>query len=63
MLKKIKKVKIHKNGRIMLLSKCAVCNHKKSNFCKEQEARGLLGNFLGAEILILGNTPLVNALF
>ena len=47
----------------MLLSKCAVCNHKKSNFCKEQEARGLLGNFLGAEILILGNTPLVNALF
>ena len=47
----------------MLLSKCAVYNRKKSNFFKEQEARELLGNLLGAKILILGNTPLVNALF
>ena len=31
-----------KNGRIMLLSKCPVCNSKKSKFFKEQEARGLL---------------------
>ena len=30
----------NKNGRIMLLSKCAVCNSKKSKLCKEQEARG-----------------------
>ena len=29
-----------KNGRITLLSKCAVCNSKK--FLKEQEAWGLL---------------------
>ena len=29
-----------KNGRITLLSKCALCNSKK--FLKEQEARGLL---------------------
>ena len=25
-----------KNGRIMLLSKCLVCNSKKSKFLKEQ---------------------------
>ena len=33
-----------KNGRIMLLSKCAVCDSKKSRFVKEQEAWGLLSN-------------------
>ena len=27
-----------KNGRIMLLLKCAVCDSKKSKFLKEQEA-------------------------
>ena len=27
-----------KTGRIMLLSKCAVCNSSKSKFKKEQEA-------------------------
>ena len=27
-----------KNGRIMLLSKCAVCDSKKLKFIKEQEA-------------------------
>ena len=32
-----------KNGRIMLLSKCSVCNSKKSKFMKAQEAKGLLG--------------------
>ena len=31
-----------KNGRIVLLSKCAVCDSKKSKFIKEQEASGLL---------------------
>ena len=30
------------NGRIMLLSKCAMCDSKKSKFIKEQEASGLL---------------------
>ena len=30
-----------KNGRLMLLSKCAVCGSKKSKFIKEQEAKGL----------------------
>ena len=31
-----------KNGRIMLLSKCPVCDRKESKFIKEQEAKGLL---------------------
>ena len=47
------KVVRKKKGRIMLLSKYAVCNSKKSKFIKEQEAKGLLGNLLGAKILIL----------
>ena len=33
-----------KNGRIMLLSKCAVCDSKKLKFIKEQEAKGLLSS-------------------
>ena len=48
--KNTKAVRI-KNGRIMLLSKCAVCDSKKLKFIKEQEANGLLSS-LGI------NTPL-----
>ena len=33
-----------KNGRIMILSKCEVCDSKKSKFIKEQEASGLLSS-------------------
>ena len=33
-----------KNGKIMLLSKCAVCASKKSKFMKQQEASGLLSS-------------------
>ena len=33
-----------KNGRILFLLKCAVCDSKKSNFIKEQEASGLLSS-------------------
>ena len=33
-----------KNGRILLLSKCSVCDSKKSKFIKMQEARGLLSS-------------------
>ena len=36
------KVAKAKNERIMFLSKCAVCDSKKSKFIKEQEASGLL---------------------
>ena len=32
------------NGRTMVLSKCAICNSKKSRFIKNQEAKGLLSN-------------------
>ena len=46
-----------KNGRIMLLSKCTVCNSKKSKFIKAQEAKGLLGKLLGAKLPILGDIP------
>ena len=39
------KVARTKNGRIMLLSNCAVCDSKKSKFIKEQEASsGLLSS-------------------
>ena len=30
------------NGRVMILSKCAICISKKSRFIKHQEAKGLL---------------------
>ena len=29
------------NGRTMVLSKCAICDSKKSRFVKNQEAKGL----------------------
>ena len=33
-----------KNGTIMLLSQCTVCDSKKSRFMKEQEPSGLLSS-------------------
>ena len=47
------------NGRTMVLSKCAICNSKKSRFIKNQEAKGLLRN-LGiqtplSKVPVLGN--------
>ena len=50
-----------KNNRLMKLSKCSVCNNKKSKFIKEQEARGLLSN-LGIRTP-LSKIPLLNVLF
>ena len=29
------------NGKVMILSKCAICGSKKSRFIKNQEAKGL----------------------
>ena len=46
---KTPKVAGAKNGRIMLLSKCAICDSKKSKFIKQWEASGLLSN-LGIKI-------------
>ena len=45
------KVAKTKNERIMFLSKCAVCDSKKSKFIKEQEASGLLTS-LGRRTLL-----------
>ena len=47
------------NGKAMILSTCALCGSKKSNFIKEQQAKGLLSN-LGFKtplnkILLLGD--------
>ena len=52
-----------KKGRIMLLSKCAVCNSKKLKFGKEQEAKGLLSKLTGIKVLILIDLSMVNILF
>ena len=50
-----------KNHRLMMLSKCAICNNKKSKFIQEQEARGLLSNLgIGTP---LSKIPLLNVLF
>ena len=36
------KVLASSNGRVMILSKCAICGSKKSRFIKNQQAKGLL---------------------
>ena len=46
---------------LMMLSKCAICNNKKSRFIKKQEAKGLLSN-LGIRTP-LSRIPLLNVLF
>ena len=38
------KVSKTSNNRTMILSKCAICNGKKSRFIKNQETKGLLSN-------------------
>ena len=53
------KVSKTSNGRTMVLSKCAICDSKKSRFITNQEAKGLLSN-LGvrtplSKIAILGD--------
>ena len=53
------KVSKTSNGRTILLSKCSLCNKKKSRFIKNQEAKRLLSN-LGiktslSEVPILGD--------
>ena len=53
------KISSASNGRVMILSECAICNSKKSRFIKHQEAKGLLSK-LGiktplSKITILGD--------
>ena len=50
------------NGRIMVLSKCAICCSKKSRFIKTQEAKGLLSN-LGVRTPLSKVPNLGNILF
>ena len=67
-VEKIQKVKIlnlskQKNGRIMLLSKCSMCNSKKSKYLKEQKTKGLLSKLVGIEVPIVSDLPILNAFF
>ena len=53
------RVSNNSNGKTMILSKCVICDSKKSRFIKNQEAKGLLSN-LGlktplSKVLILGD--------
>ena len=52
-----------KNGRIMLLSKCAVCDTKILKFIKDQEARGLLCKLTGVKVPILSALTIINTLY
>ena len=56
------KVARTKNGWMMLLSKCAVCNIKKLKFIKEQEAKRLLSNLTGIKIPFLSDFLILNAI-
>ena len=49
------------NGKIMILSKCAICSSKKSRFIKNQEAKRLLSK-LGIKTP-LSKIPIFNILF
>ena len=50
-----------KNNPLLMQSKCRVCKNKKSQFVKEQEAKGLLNN-LGIRTPS-SKIPLLNVLF
>ena len=50
------------NGRVMVLSKCAICSSKKSRFIKHQEAKGLLSK-LGIKTPLSKIPTLGNILF
>ena len=50
-----------KNYRLVMQSKCSVCEIKKSRFVKEQEAKGLLSK-LGTKTP-MSKIPLLNVLF
>ena len=57
---KNQKVVNTKNGRIMLLWKCPVCDSKKARFIKEQEDSGLLSSY--GVMTHLSQIPLVGPL-
>ena len=45
------KISSSSNGKSMILSKCVICDNKKSRFIKNQEAKRLLSN-LGLRTLL-----------
>ena len=56
------KVSKTSNGKTIILSKCAVCDSKKSKFVKEQQVKGLLSN-LGIKTPLNKNPLLGGILF
>ena len=52
------KISASSNGKIMILSKSAICGSKKSRFIKNQEAKGLLSK-LGIKRPLLGKVPIL----
>ena len=56
-----KKMVKTKNNRLMMLSKCAICNNKKFRFIEEREAKGILSNL--RICTPLSQIPLLNVLF
>ena len=56
------KISATSNGKTMILSKCAICNSKKSKFIKKQQANGLLSN-LGVKTPLAKIPPLGDVLF
>ena len=49
------------NGKTMILSKCAICDRKKSKFIKKQEGRGILSS-VGLRTL-LSKIPVLGDIF
>ena len=49
------------NGKLMILSKCAICNSKISKFINKQQAKGLLSN-LGIKTP-LGKIPILGDIY
>ena len=50
-----------RNGKLMILSKCAICGSRKSKFIKKQEAKGILSS-LGIKTP-LSKIPLLGDVF
>ena len=54
-------VSITSNDKLMILSKCAICNSKISKFINKQQAKGLLSN-LGIKTP-LGKIPILGDIY
>ena len=55
------KVAKTKNGRIMFLSNCLICDSQKSKFLKQQETSALLSS-LGIKTPLINTIPLLGPL-